>query len=778
MTLAGIPDPGPGSSSFDLLDEKVRRWIWKQGWGSLRDIQERSIPLLLSADRDLIISAATASGKTEAAFLPIVSWIASHGRREGAGFDAIYVSPLKALINDQFGRIEGLCEELGIPVTKWHGDVGAGVKARARSRPSGILLITPESLEAILIRRGPEAPRLFRLLAFAVVDEMHAFMDGPRGKQLQSIMHRVETASGHRITRVGLSATLADEIAPRHFLRPGDPGAVTILASKGSQDIRLQVRGYVEPERDLARKPPAAAGDHEAADPGNTAETAIVRHLFDSLRGKRGLVFAGSRRRVETTAVGLSELTQAVGVPEEFFAHHGNLSREHREEAERRMKDPARPATIVCTTTLELGIDIGAIDSVAQLGPGHTVSGMRQRLGRSGRREGQAATMRVYVKEEPLSQATHPLDALRRGTVQAVAMLELMLERWNEPPEPGRLHLSTLVHQLLALVVQHAGITVSQGWQSLCASGVFDAVDKDLYLSVLRRMGHPDVALIEQAPDGTLLPGKAGEGVIQGRDFYAVFMGGQEYRVVEVGGRNIGTVPESQLYITGQLLMLAGRRWRIQEVDGSRKEITVVKAFGGQPPIFGGDPVPPSEGVIRAMRRTYETIAVPTFLDHVAIGLLKEARESFDYLGLRNGSVCRHGDSLLIFPWVGARRQMALFLALTRAQLEPVQLGLAISVPEVAGAKLRNELAALAHAPAPNPLDLASMVEEKAFEKYDPFLDDDLLCRAYASERIDASRLPALAGDILSRWPPASSARPGALPSTCIAPDPSQHLIS
>ena len=268
MTSLGSPDPDPGSSSFDLLDEKVRRWIWKQGWGSLRDIQERSIPLLLAADKDLIISAATASGKTEAAFLPIVSWIASHGRREGAGFGAIYVSPLKALINDQFGRIEGLCEELEIPVTKWHGDVGAGVKARARSKPSGILLITPESLEAILVRRGPEAPRLFRHLAFAVVDEMHAFMDGPRGKQLQSVLHRIETASGHRVTRVGLSATLADESAPRHFLRPRRSGRRDHPRLEGDRRTSGCRCGAMSSRNATSRASlPSAAGDDEAADP-------------------------------------------------------------------------------------------------------------------------------------------------------------------------------------------------------------------------------------------------------------------------------------------------------------------------------------------------------------------------------------------------------------------------------------------------------------------------------------------------------------------------------
>ena len=741
-----------GSSSFDLLDEKVRRWIWRQGWTGLRDIQERSIPALLNGGRDLIIAAGTASGKTEAAFLPIVSRMASAGRLAGTGFDAVYVSPLRALINDQFGRMEGLCAELEIPVTKWHGDVGAGAKAKARARPAGVLLITPESLEAILVRRGPEAPRLFRGMSFAVVDELHAFMDAPRGKQLQSILHRLETAAGARVTRVGLSATLADEETSKRYLRPLNPGGVDVLSSVTRQDILLQVRGYLEPERSFEPKRPAPAGSDDAPDPGDTAESEIVKHLFQTLRGKRSLIFAGSRRRVETTTVGLAARTEALGVPEEFFAHHGNLSRDHREEAERRMKDMSRPASIVCTSTLELGIDVGAIDSVAQLGPGHTVSGMRQRLGRSGRRAGQSATMRVYVKEDALSSAAHPLDALRRETVQAVAMLELMLERWNEPPSPGRLHLSTLVHQILALIVQHGGITAAQGWERLILSGVFPAVDMETYKRVLRRMGHPEVALLEQAPDGTLLPGKTGEVVTQGRDFYAVFMGAEEYRVVEAGGRTIGTVPDTLPFIVGQLLILAGRRWRILEVDGPRKEIAVVRASGGRPPTFGGEPVPPSEGVLRAMRRTYETIAVPTFLDVVAIGLLREARESFDRLGLRHGSVCRHDDSLLIFPWTGPRQQMALILALARAGLEPVQLGLAVAVAAEREAKLRAELAKLANSPPPDPVELSLGVEQKASEKYDCYLGDDLLSLAYASERLDAVVLPGLAAEILRRW--------------------------
>jgi ATP-dependent Lhr-like helicase len=743
------------SASFDRLHEGVRRWIWRQEWEELRDIQERSIPVLLEGGRDLVIAAATASGKTEAAFLPIVSRLAAEDREPGGGFDAVYVSPLRALINDQFGRIEGLCEELGIPVVKWHGDVAASVKARARQRPGGILLTTPESLEAILCRRGGEAARLFAALSCVVVDELHAFLDQPRGRQLQSILNRLEVAAGQRVARVGLSATLADMRVAAAFLRPGDPESVAIEQSaEGGGELRLQLRGYLEPARPLRVAAVAGDGpDQEKADPGALAETAIAHHLFDTLRGRRSLVFAGSRGRVETITAELAEMGAALGVPEEFLAHHGSLSREIREEAERRMRDTTRPASIVCTTTLELGIDVGHIEAVAQLGPGRTVSGMRQRLGRSGRRRGRPAVMRVYVREAEIVASTHAMDRLRVDTVQACAMLALMLRRWNEPSVPGRLHLSTLVHQVLALIAQHGGLGVRQGWERLGASRAFPELTLPLYLDVLRRMGRPEVGLIEQAPDGTLLPGPEGERVIAGRDFYAVFMTAEEFRVVTDRGRALGTVPVQTPLVPGQLLILAGRRWRVLEIDGARREVLVTRAFGGRPPLFGGEVGAPHEEVVREMRRLYEGRDRPAYLDVPAAGFLDEARATYRGLGLAGASCCRHEDQLLLFAWTGARVQTALRLALVDRGLAATDLGLALALPAAAGTALRAALGALAAGPPPEAATLARLVEHKVRDKYDCYLDEDLLCLDWASEHVDASRVPDTAAALLARMP-------------------------
>lgn len=712
-------------TAFDLLHPRVQRWIWRQGWQELRDIQERSIPVLLAGDRDAIIAAATASGKTEAAFLPIVSrlaWRAEEARNVGVG--ALYVSPLRALINDQFRRVEGLCEELDLPVFRWHSDVASSEKARARRARAGVILITPESLEALLARRGAGAGSMLRGLAYVVIDELHAFLDQARGRHLRSLLHRLERAIGRRAARVGLSATLADLRAAAAFLRPGEADRVAILESRGAPlDLKLQLRGYV------------GSGD---------ALPAIATHLFGTLRGGRSLIFAGSRSRVEELSATLARLCEEAGAALEFFPHHGSLSREWREDAESRMRDEARPSSIVCTTTLELGIDVGAIGSVAQIGPGHTVAGMRQRLGRSGRRPGQPAVFRLYVAEPALGVRSHPTDALRTQTVQTIAMVELLLARWMEPPLPGALHLSTLLHQILALISQHGGVTPSRAHAELVGSGVFAEVPPEVFRRLLRRMG--EVGLLEQAPDGTLLLGQEGERVAARHDFFAVFHTPEEYRIAHAG-TPLATVPVECLPRVDDLIVVAGRYWRVETIDAGRRDIAVQPAAGGEAP-WAGVGAGPDDGVVRRMRELYRSPDVPRYLDPAAAELLREGRASFVELGLDRRGIVERGKRVLIFPWVGGRRQEALTLALLREGLRATPHGIAVSV-EAPANELASALRRIAGHGTPEPTELASLAQERALDKFDRYLDEELLCRNYASRMIDVTGLPELADSLV-----------------------------
>ncbi|MFD0575083.1 DEAD/DEAH box helicase [Dactylosporangium darangshiense] len=417
------------STQFGRLHPAVQRWVYDQGWRGLRDVQERAVTPILAGDRDVILAAATASGKTEAAWLPIASALLADPDR--AGIAAVYIGPLKALINDQHDRLTALFGDHHIAVHRWHGDVPQSQKQRVLRAPSGVLLITPESLEALFVLHGGRIATLFAGLQHVVVDELHSFVGTERGAQLQSLLHRLELVVRRAVPRIGLSATLGDFNAAADFLRPGRGADVAIV--EGADDggeIRLQLRGYV------ARRP------DEGEDPPH--ETAIAQHLFETLRGSDNLVFANSRAAVEHYTDRLTRMSELLRVPNEFRPHHGNLAKDIREHVEAQLKDRSTPVTAVCTSTLEMGIDIGSVDSIAQIGPPHHVAALRQRLGRSGRRGDQPAVLRMYVAEHALDGQSSPIDALRVALFQTAAVVDLLLARWYEPPDRDNPHLSTL----------------------------------------------------------------------------------------------------------------------------------------------------------------------------------------------------------------------------------------------------------------------------------------------------------------------------------------------
>jgi len=283
------------SRAFEHFHPKVQRWIWEQNWTELRDAQEASADVILEGNRDVIIASATASGKTEAAFLPIASRLASETTAKGL---VLYISPLKALINDQFLRLEPFFKLLELPAHPLHGDVAASKKNDFVKSPQGILLITPESLEGIFVRRGTYIHSIFANLRYSVVDEVHAFVGSERGKQVQSLLARLETAIRRTVPRIGLSATLGDMGLAAEFLRPGAGERVcTVVSETTGQEIKLVVQGYEETDKPSSVRPK----DEEQTEVDN-AEIAIADDIFKQLRGSSNLVFANSRANVELYA--------------------------------------------------------------------------------------------------------------------------------------------------------------------------------------------------------------------------------------------------------------------------------------------------------------------------------------------------------------------------------------------------------------------------------------------------------------------------------------------
>lgn len=732
-----LPPSSSESAGFALLEPRIQRWIWSEGWTSLRDAQERAIPALLGADQDVIIAAATAAGKTEAAFLPILTNLLQDTEKPGA---VLYISPLKALINDQWDRLARLCDELELPVIAWHGDISASRKHRFLKSPEGILLITPESLEALFVNKGTSLAGLFANLRYLVVDELHAFIGSERGKQLQSLMHRVETIIDRPLPRVGLSATLGDMTLAASFLRPNAPHHVSVIESKGSgQILKVQIRGYVESKKALPIQP--------EGDDVFSPDHAIAEHLFQVLRGSNNLIFPNSRTQVEWFADYLRRRCEQDGVPNEFWPHHGSLAKDIREETEKALKAGDRPATAVCTTTLELGVDIGSIKTVVQIGAPPSVASLRQRLGRSGRRPGEAAILRSYCKERQLDDDSPLSDRLRQGLVQSIAMTRLLMQGWFEPPRVKGLHLSTLVQQCLSVIAQRGGATAAELWSTLIRSGPFTGVEQGSFLGLLRALGNCD--LITQETSGLLLPGVVGERMINHYDFYSAFVSNEEFRLV-CDGKPLGALPVSRPLTVDQRIIFAGRRWRVTDVDTDAKVIAVRSDPGGAPPSFDGLGARVHDRVRQEMKAILLETDVYPYLDATAQELLAQARRTFSDLGLEHSSMTESGGKTYLFTWQGDWTNDALAILLTYTGLSSENSGLAIEV-EGDRTSLESKLREIA---GWNGIDVSTVlanVQNMAQEKWDWVLPPALLMQSYATMQLNLGGAKALALGLVSQ---------------------------
>lgn len=716
------------SSAFFLLSEKVQRWIWEQGWNELRDAQEKAIAPILAANTDVIISASTASGKTEAAFLPICSSLANESISSIA---VLYISPLKALINDQFERLSAFCERLDIHVFKWHGDVSSGAKRKFLANPSGILLITPESLEALFILHGTAIKPLFNNLRYIVVDELHSFIGSERGRQLQSLMHRIDTSRGRRSPRIGLSATIGDMQIAAKFLRSHSAfPCLQIVSSAAGQEILLQIRGYLAASK---ANPSAIAADYTKSDDNDIAVNSITDHLFTNLRGSTNLVFTNSRALTEVFSSKLRSKCENENLPLEFWPHHGSLSKQLREETEFMLKDKSKPTTAICTATLEMGIDIGSVKSIAQIGCPPSVSSMRQRLGRSGRR-GEPSIMRIYIQELEISAESAPQDSLRAELFQTIAMVNLLLRGWCETPNTCKFHFSTLVQQVLSMICQYGAIDALRTYRVLCETGVFDNVSQPYFAELLREIGNHN--LITQAPDSTLILGWEGEKLVNNYDFYSAFSSPEEYKLFAEGA-NLGTIPLMYPPTKDMFLIFAGRLWQITSVDEDRLMIYLKPAKSGKPPKFFGTGGLVSDEIRKEMFSVYANKQLPKYLDTTAIKLFSEGARFFSDMNLLENRLLTHGKNSVIFPWSGDSITYTIFLLLLHSGCKVENDGFTITALNMSIGDVRLTFEELLKDYPSDPVDIIKDVKQMKSEKHDQFIGSRLLQLEAAARNIE-----------------------------------------
>jgi ATP-dependent Lhr-like helicase len=764
------------SSAFSRLHPALQEALYRMRWTKLRQIQVDAIHEIFDGTGDMIIAARTAAGKTEAAFLPILSHMLAEPSR---GVRAIYVGPLKALINDQFSRLEQLCDEAEIAVHKWHGDVSSSPKRRLLEQPSGVLLITPESIESLFVNHAHRLGTVFDALAFVVIDELHSFIGTERGAHLRSLVSRLSAKSALAVRRVGLSATLGAEVgSAARWLRPshaeaggkrrtdwqsvpptdgvarerntdgqsvpptigvdGEPTTdsqsvaptVRIIEDPEKKSIQLRISGYLAHARRELRS------DQEADDSDSAAslESDLPKDVFETFYGKTALIFANAKRDIEQLADGARREAERRGLPDRFKVHHGSLSKGEREETEEALK-ATQPTATFCSSTLELGIDVGNVKLVGQIGPTWTVNSLTQRLGRSGRKDGEASVIRIFIEEDEPDQNSSLFHRLFPDLLQATAMTELLLEKWCEPPEVDRLHLSTLIQQVLSVITEGGGARADLLHRALVLAGGFPNVDQATLARVLRSMGSQD--LIEQTPEGLLITGLRGEKIVRHHDFYVAFVVQQEYRVNHAG-HQIGSVAFVPEFEEERFLILAGRRWRILNIDHDRKAITVEPSPGGRVPVFHSDGWEDIHPRVRQMMKgLLERTDTLAYLDINAREMLQQARATARHAGLLRTPLFQDGADTIWFTWTGTRIQRALLgLGEYFGGLKVEDEGIALVFKKASVAQVQ----AVYHGflnDCPDAVALAGRCPHRVREKYEVFLSDDLTAEVFARERID-----------------------------------------
>lgn len=761
----------------------IQDFIYRNGWESLRSVQVAAADAIFNSEDNVLLAASTASGKTEAAFFPILSQL---DEDPSSSVGVLYIAPLKALINDQFGRLTELCEEAEIPVWRWHGDVAQSRKSKLLKHPSGILQITPESLEALLLHKHSHIPALFGDLRFIVIDEIHSLMRADRGGQCLCLIERLSRLASCNPRRIGLSATIGDlELAGR-FLGSGS-GRDTIIPriEDTQQRWRLSMSHFfvgegaeemavsAQPDGE-ARLFDADCGDGESRSGGpreRASETAGSRgatvgaerlsiaatpepatdaapagadlglgYVFEHTRGKKCLVFCNSREEAEGVTTTLRRYCEANNEPDRFLIHHGNLSSAVRESAEDVMRDEELDQTTVTTATLELGIDIGRLERAFQIDAPFTVSAFLQRMGRTGRR-GSPPEMWFVMREDRAEPRTTLGATIPWKLLQGIALVQLYLEdRWVEPPRLDRLPYSLLYHQTMATLASGGEMTPAELAARVLTLGYFHRVSSEDFRILLHHL--IDIDHIQLTEEGGLIVGIAGERVINSYRFYGVFQENEEY-TVRNESQELGTIVLPPP--VGEKIAIAGATWLVEEVDHKRHLVYATQVKGQVPAYFGDCPGDINTVVLERMLRVLmEDTDYPYLMDN-ARGRLAQARSTARNAHLDHIPLVRlGGDTWGLFPWLGSYAFLALERFLKIKCADQLKLkGLDSSRPYFMEFRMKGDeqlfydvLAEQATAPF-DPLDLVYPDEIPIWEKYDEYVPVELIRKGFAESVLD-----------------------------------------
>lgn len=727
----------PDNNVFYRFTPLIQEFIYRNGWEKLRPVQCAAADIIFNTDDNLILASDTASGKTEAAFFPLITLLCEEFTRESVG--VLYIAPLKSLINDQFYRLDELLNESEIPVYHWHGDVASSHKNKLLAHPDGILQITPESLESMLMHRHADIIRLFGSLKFVVIDEIHMLMGTDRGNQIICLLDRLAKIIGYHPRRIGLSATVGDIEKAAEYIS-GCTGRHTSVPSVPSANTewRLAIEHFfIQNKTDSGENPVVAPEKKVALDAG-------YEYMYDCATQKKSLVFSNSREETEYVTSTLRQIAERRGERDIFYIHHGNLSAAIREEAETKLKEDTK--CVACATvTLELGIDIGKLERVIQVGSPNKVASFLQRLGRSGRRGDPPEMFMVVREENPMPDTPLP-QLIPWEMLRGIAIIQVFLEdRFIEPPMEKKMPLSLMFQQTLSILASGGELTAKELAQSVLSLSPFKNVDREDYRELLVSMVNDDY--LEMTDEKTLIVGLKGEKLTNSFKFFAVFKDSEDYSV-KCGSEEIGTIA-SPLPV-GDRFALAGRVWEVEELDLSKKLIYVISVKGKMQISWPGDFGEINTAIVNKIRKILTEDTVYPYLKPNARDRLAAARRvarnsgMVDYKSARGSMmISLGGNTKAFFPWLGTRSFRTL-----RKYLKKNAAVFGISGVEFEGCyymTFKSDtqadilLGKIADRIISEEIDTRTLIspsELPVFEKYDPFIPPELLRRAYAEDRL------------------------------------------
>jgi len=529
------------SSVFSQLHESLQQVLSQRlGWSEPREVQEQTYTAA-SGGSDVLVIAPTAGGKSEAALIPVMDDILKNGR---PGITCLYLSPLKALINDQEERFATFCIPTSLTVMKWHGDVAKGDRCWKDGEPPHFLMITPESLEVLLQERTLSGD--LRNVRAIIIDELHAFVESERGVHLKVLLDRMDRLTGRSVQRIGLSATTGNPEDVLAWLSDNRHGSTLVAVPSPPKDKEF-IFVVEEEEKDRI--------------------DAIVRIAA----GSKALIFVNSRSDAENLMKALS------GRIRNLFIHHSSLSPDMRRRAEEAVSSPDG-ACIICTSTLELGIDIGDLDVVVQVGPPSSVSSFLQRMGRSGRR-GKAARV-AWILEDPCE------------LLCSIAIIECAVNRQVEDLQPLKKPYNVLLQQLFLHLHNHPRTSRKSLARQVLSHLSFTGIDPKI-MDVL--IGHLIAGGYLTTDGEMVMMGTEAErafGRSNFRDLYSVISGGGEYRAVTPDGEVVGKLDARFVNSrNSEEISLGGRSWSMVKCDEGHNMVVVVPSSSEKSVVFwtGGE---------------------------------------------------------------------------------------------------------------------------------------------------------------------------------------------